>query len=530
MAGVAGNNGQIQVQHYCTTALPTCTDDPTRTENFTYDAWGRVSVGQTTNLTGANTWKLQWSYDRLGNRLSQTATAGTASVTQPQLSVDQNTNRISTTGYAYDAAGNMTSDSLSSYAYDAENRLTQVNPGASPTATYTYLGALRVERQFGGTTVYVYSGTQPIAEYAAGAQLTQPNKEYIYSGSQLLATVDASLGTSYQYHDHLSTRVEADASANVTRTFGHFPFGETWYETGTASRWKFTSYERAESGESGLDYADFRYYSSRLGRFMSADPLGGSADSPQSLDRYTYAMDDPANLMDPAGLMPYLLDSHGDCTAGTGGGGTCNVDGQAMDCGMIGALIRAGAIGVCPENDCSVFSRTSTGDNGAQYRLVYAANGPTWENVTQGIDLSPEDAAELGLDNPTMRDFTDVWLSIRFEGIVLSSCNSDVENIVMSAQPRYSFVQVKSIQGTASVLSGIDYNGAPYSSSRHATLLGGIRFAAFYPNIAYQYFYSNGLPGTSDVVAFNLSISLTVRNQTRTVSAQGRTIVACEER
>ena len=35
VAGVAGNNGQIQVQHYCTTALPTCTDDPTRTENFT---------------------------------------------------------------------------------------------------------------------------------------------------------------------------------------------------------------------------------------------------------------------------------------------------------------------------------------------------------------------------------------------------------------------------------------------------------------------------------------------------------------
>jgi RHS repeat-associated protein len=278
--------------------------------------------------------------------------------------VDQNTNRINTSGYGYDAAGNMTSDSLSSYAYDAENRLTQVNPGASPTATYTYLGALRVERQFGGTTVYVYSGTQPIAEYAAGAQLTQPNKEYIYSGSQLLATVDASLGTSYQYHDHLSTRVEADASANVTRTFGHFPYGETWYETGSASKWKFTSYERAATGESDLDYADFRFYSSRLGRFMGADPLAGDAGSPQSLNRYAYVMNDPVNAVDPTGLDYCPFDDSGrggdHCGVGRegGGSGTCVVDGQAMDCGVISGLLMLGAVGQCYQNDCTGYGKT----------------------------------------------------------------------------------------------------------------------------------------------------------------------------
>jgi RHS repeat-associated protein len=140
----------------------------------------------------------------------------------------------------------------------------------------------------------------PIAEYAAGAQLTQPNKEYIYSGSGLLATIDASAGLSYQFPDHLSTRVEADASATVTRSFGHFPFGEPWYETGAASKWKFTSYER--DVESNLDYADFRFYSSRLGRFMSADLLAGDAGDPASLDRYSYVLGDPISLVDPFGL------------------------------------------------------------------------------------------------------------------------------------------------------------------------------------------------------------------------------------
>ncbi|MGH9565365.1 MAG: RHS repeat-associated core domain-containing protein, partial [Candidatus Angelobacter sp.] len=101
------------------------------------------------------------------------------------------------------------------------------------------------------------------------------------------------------------------------RTFGHFPFGETWYETGTTDKWKFTSYERdSAAGESGLDYAMFRYYSSGQGRFMSADLLAGSIDAPQSLNRYTYADNNPLNFVDPLGLhlecaTSWLLDSNG---------------------------------------------------------------------------------------------------------------------------------------------------------------------------------------------------------------------------
>jgi len=153
--------------------------------------------------------------------------------------------------------------------------------------------------------------------HPAGAQLNQPNKGYIYSGSQLLATSDASTGLSYQYPDHLSTRVEADANGVITRTFGHFPFGDVWYETGTATKWKFTTYER--DSESQLDYAQFRFDSSRLGRFMSQDLLGGDLDNPESLDLYTYVLNDPSNLTDSAGLTPIiacLANDVGDCVPG----------------------------------------------------------------------------------------------------------------------------------------------------------------------------------------------------------------------
>src|SRR5262249_44749759 len=94
-------------------------------------------------------------------------------------------------------------------------------------------------------------------------------------------------------------------------------------------KWKFTSYENdSGSGETGLNYAQFRYHSSGQGRFMSADPLAGKPRNPQSLNRYSYALNDPVNLTDPRGTLtnctPYYLQNcgwGGDYIDGSFGGG-----------------------------------------------------------------------------------------------------------------------------------------------------------------------------------------------------------------
>jgi RHS repeat-associated protein len=54
--------------------------------------------------------------------------------------------------------------------------------------------------------------------------------------------------------------------------------------------------------ETGNDHAWFRNYEQNLGRWMSPDPLGGDITNPQSLNRYAYAMNNPASLTDPLGL------------------------------------------------------------------------------------------------------------------------------------------------------------------------------------------------------------------------------------
>jgi RHS repeat-associated protein len=150
--------------------------------------------------------------------------------------------------------------------------------------------------------VYIFSGTKVIAEYTPSAATTAPTKEYIYSGAQLLATLDASHNPTYRQSDHLSARLLTDATGNVVGTQGHLPFGEGWYLTGIVDKWKFTSYER--DSDTNLDYAIMRFDSARLARFMLPDPYDHSADpsDPQSWNRYTYVLNNPIGFIDPLGL------------------------------------------------------------------------------------------------------------------------------------------------------------------------------------------------------------------------------------
>lgn len=126
--------------------------------------------------------------------------------------------------------------------------------------------------------------------------------------------------------DQLGTpRIILDQSgslANVSR-HDYLPFGEELfagsfgrttalgYTNADGVRQKFSEKER--DNETGLDYFGARYYASIQGRFTGADPLLSSASvgSPQSWNRYAYAVNNPLRYLDQKGLWYWALSAGG---------------------------------------------------------------------------------------------------------------------------------------------------------------------------------------------------------------------------
>ena len=117
----------------------------------------------------------------------------------------------------------------------------------------------------------------------------------------------------YLTADHLgSPRINTDRDGNVTARHDYRPFGEEIFTDGGRTvalgygddsvRKKFTGYER--DGETGLDYAQSRMYSSSFGRFGVPDPenAGAGFEEPQTWNAYIYVSNNPLSAIDPSGL------------------------------------------------------------------------------------------------------------------------------------------------------------------------------------------------------------------------------------
>jgi RHS repeat-associated protein len=126
---------------------------------------------------------------------------------------------------------------------------------------------------------------------------------------------------------------ETGSLANVKR-HDYLPFGEDLiagaraptpgYGAADGVRQKFTGYERDD--ETGLEFAQARYFASAQGRFTGVDPMTGQTADPQSWNRYTYVGNNPVNGTDPTGMNYFM----GGGTVDPGGPTEYRVDGFDM--------------------------------------------------------------------------------------------------------------------------------------------------------------------------------------------------------
>jgi RHS repeat-associated protein len=187
------------------------------------------------------------------------------------------------------------------------------NDSGTTIATYTYgVSNKRLITQDGNEsstnrTYYAWGAGAVIAEYIDNSGSFTWIKNYIYMGSGLLATQEASGGServSFQHPDRLGSRLVTNAHDATYYEQVSLPFGTALEaeSTGATNR-RFTSYDR--SANTGLDYAVNRFYDSGQGRFTQVDPIGMGdvrLRNPQSLNLYSYCHNDPINNTDPDGL------------------------------------------------------------------------------------------------------------------------------------------------------------------------------------------------------------------------------------
>ena len=292
-------------------------------ERFSYDSLGRLDIaGEYRGDTGAMSWRLDYDYDRYGNRLQTGGQNYGLTYTQVQSSdINTQTNRF-TNGVTYNDGGEIISDSKfrgQQYQYDANGRMTwSANTDGSGAADSVYNGSgHRVQTTSNGVTrTFVYD----VFGRLAGEYFGSTRREMTYRGNELISIRE----NGWEYYvisdRQGSARAVVDMSGNLVSRHDYLPFGEEiqagvgmrttsqGYGASDNVRQRYAETERDEA--SGLEHTLWRKVDTLSGRWTSPDPYRGSMEvhDPQSFNRYAYVQNDPVNLVDPDGLKNKLPD------------------------------------------------------------------------------------------------------------------------------------------------------------------------------------------------------------------------------
>ena len=301
------------------------------TRSYGYDGTDRITSDIST--AGASTlWSASYQYNSAGRIATKTigpvgvAGAGANSYTYNlagQLTSWTNPAAV-TTSYGYDLAGNRTSNGATAIVFDARNRI--VSEGTK-TYTWTARGTLNTITD-GATTNYGFDGLGRMTG-AAGVGYTYDALDRIntrgataftYSGTFNQPTSDGTtvLSRTPDGSPHAisegATRLHllADRHGDVVSTIStagavvdsvaYSPWGEPAARQGATAL--TVGYQSSYTDPtSGLIDMGARWYQASTGTFTNRDTYNGILSTPISLNRYTYANNNPITYFDPDGRM-----------------------------------------------------------------------------------------------------------------------------------------------------------------------------------------------------------------------------------
>jgi len=179
--------------------------------------------------------------------------------------------------------------------FDAENRLISVTVSGQ-TTQFLYNGdgnLVKKTKPDGSKTLYV-GGIYEV-DKTSGGTVTKTTVYYPGGAMRINGTLY------YVLKDHLgSASVVTDSTGAIVGEQRYYPFGETRLTTGSMFTDKLYTSQREVTGL-GIYHYGSRFYSPKLGRFLSADTIVPGAANPQNFNRYSYVRNNPVRYTDPTG-------------------------------------------------------------------------------------------------------------------------------------------------------------------------------------------------------------------------------------
>lgn len=320
-----GTGAPVQTQCYTYNNLDQLTQAWSATDNCATDP---ATLGNNTKIGGPQPYWDTWSFDAAGGRTQQTqhaipgATGGDTTttysngVTTPAAHAHALA-ATSTTGpgagnssYSYDAAGNTTSRTQpagnQSISYTPDNRTDTITT-ATGTVSYLYDadGTQLIRHDTGTGTTTLYLPGEELSRNDTTGAITG-TRYYTHNGT-IVALRVAHTNSTYLYadpHGTNTTAVPTTQTGTATPIRQHFaPYGNPLgTPTGT---WpdQHAFLNKPTNTSTGLDDVGARNYDPTLGRFTTVDPILDTT-SPQQMNGYSYANNNPVTLSDPNGTDP----------------------------------------------------------------------------------------------------------------------------------------------------------------------------------------------------------------------------------
>ena len=287
-----------------------------REHGYTYDAGGRLSVWDVTDQPDTITYsRSTYAYDKVGNRKREVAVTGTTTVTKlwaynernqllsgPGATyvwkargvMDRQTVGGVITTYTYDSLGRMTSSVAGVvqlfYWYDSFDRLAlhRKGPAGSAIQKFAYPGTQQGTIGTYGNGPTIAYGRTPGGRLSSLHHVTTANP----AGDRRIALLNR--------HGDLETLFPA-AGGLPTEAIRYSPFGEIYARWGADPDPELGFQGQYTNPTSGDVLMQARWYTPGTATFRSRDTYAGDLNTPVSLNRYTYAGNNPVRYWDPTG-------------------------------------------------------------------------------------------------------------------------------------------------------------------------------------------------------------------------------------